>query len=290
MTENVRGFTEQDLPVLVKLLNVTYRDDFEFVPYTEEKLRTRLTEGKLKILIAEDHGEIAGSVAYNDGFWGEEIEWLVVQDAANRRVIEDLLVGEAEKFVKKGKIAAGASAEDPRIAEWIERGYKPERGMYRLTVKLSEKMPLPHAPEGIVFSSLRPDEEREFVEIVKSGFGWERVRMGDINQWKTDRPPFDETWIHVAEAKGKIVSVVVARPDTEYNEFFKAKRAHLGPATTLPEYRRKDLATILTLRAMNMLFEKGYDSAALGADEQNTASLTLLNKLGFEIKHHWKIM
>jgi ribosomal protein S18 acetylase RimI-like enzyme len=290
MTIGIRGFTEHDFPILVKLLNEAYKDDFEFIPYTEEKLRTWLAEGKLKILMAEENGKIMGTAAYNDGFWGEEIEWLAIQNVPNSRALEDLLVNEAEKYVKKGKAIVGAPAASPKIAEWTERGYKPENGMHRMTAKLERKLPLPPVPEGIIVRSLKPHEEEEFVETVKTGFGWERVRMGNISFWKTENPPFDEDWIHVAEADGRIVSVVVARPDTNYNDFFNANRAHLGPATTLPEHRRRNLATILTVGAMNSLFEKGYDSAVLGAAEQNTASITLLKKLGFEIKHHWKIM
>jgi ribosomal protein S18 acetylase RimI-like enzyme len=290
MTKRIRDFTEHDYPILIKLLNEAYRDDFEFIPYTEEKLRMWLKEGKLKVLMAEENGKVAGTAAYNDGFWGEEIEWLTVQDAPNRRALEDLLVSEAEKCVKKGKAMMGASAGSPKIAEWIERGYRPENGMYRMTAKLDREVPLPPVPEGISLRSLQPHKEGEFVKTVNAGFGWERVRMGNIQFWKTQNPPFDETWIHVAEANDRIVSVVVARPDTGYNTFFKANRAHLGPATTLPEHRRKNLATILTVRAMNFLFEKGFNSAALGASEQNTASVTLLKKLGFEIRHHWRIL
>jgi hypothetical protein len=41
---------------------------------------------------------------------------------------------------------------------------------------------------------------------------------------------------------------------------------------------------------MNSLFEKGMDSAALYTFEQNTPSVVLLQKLGFNTGHHWKFM
>jgi RimJ/RimL family protein N-acetyltransferase len=41
---------------------------------------------------------------------------------------------------------------------------------------------------------------------------------------------------------------------------------------------------------MNFLFEKGMNSAALYTSEQNVASVTLLQKIGFKIGHHWKFM
>ncbi|MEM2119288.1 MAG: GNAT family N-acetyltransferase, partial [Candidatus Bathyarchaeia archaeon] len=163
-------------------------------------------------------------------------------------------------------------------------------GFYRMTANLDAELPLPPVPEGVTVRCLKAGEEEELVKAVNAGFGWERLKMGSIQFWKTENPPFDESWVQVAVADNKIVSAVVARPDTHYNEFFNKRRAHLGPATTLPEYRRKNLATILTIEAMNFLFRKGFTSVALGVAEQNIASFTLLKKIGFEVRHHWKIL
>jgi RimJ/RimL family protein N-acetyltransferase len=41
---------------------------------------------------------------------------------------------------------------------------------------------------------------------------------------------------------------------------------------------------------MNFLFEKGMNSVALYASEQNAASMSLLQRIGFRINHHWKFM
>ena len=94
----------------------------------------------------------------------------------------------------------------------------------------------------------------------------------------------------MAELNNKIVSVVASRLDIEYNEFFGGKRGYIGPATTLSEHRSKHLASVLTCRTMNFLFEKGMNSVALYTSEQNIPSLTLLRKLGFKVGHHWKFM
>lgn len=148
----------------------------------------------------------------------------------------------------------------------------------------------PKIPESILLRSLKPEEENEFVQLVNTGFESERVRLGDIQKWKTENPPFDEEWIHVAESNGKLVSVVVAKPDVGYNRFFNAKRGYLGPAATLHEYRGRDLASALTVRAMNFLFEQGMDSVCLYTLETNMPAITLLRKIGFEIRHSWEFM
>ncbi|MEM3442608.1 MAG: GNAT family N-acetyltransferase, partial [Candidatus Bathyarchaeia archaeon] len=191
---------------------------------------------------------------------------------------------------KGEKIFTSVDAGSPKIQEWMERGYVPEGGMLHMVARLDGVKPLPKVPEGTIIRSLNPNEEAQFVQAVNAGFGWERVEIGTIERWKRESPPFNEKWIHVAEFKNKIVSVVVSKPDTKYNEFFGGKRGYLGPAATLPEFRGQNLASALTQRAMNFLFEKGMNCVALYTAEKNIPSVTLLRKLGFEVGHHWKFM
>ncbi len=289
MTVQIRSFVDKDLPSLVKLLNRTFKNSYQFMPYTEMSLRSWVNESKLRILIAEENGKVLGSIAYNDGHWGEEIEWLTVKDNSNEK-LEEMMIKEIEEYVRKGTIFTLVDAGSPKIDKWIERGYKPEGGMHHMFAKLDAVKPLPKVPENTILRSLKPDEEEEFVRGINAGFGWERLKMGSIERWKTENPPFTEEWIHVAEVDNKIVSVVVAKPDTHYNGFFKGNRGYLGPAATLAEYRSKNLASALTVCAMNYLFEKGMDSVALYTSEQNNPSVTLLQKLGFGIVHQWKFM
>jgi len=286
----IRSFVKEDLPSLVKLLNKTYRESYEFVPYTEEKLCSRIRERELKLLVAEEKSRVEGFVAYNNGHWGEAIDWLCVAESTNRKHVEDVLVHEIEKCVKGDEVFTVVDAGSPKISEWVERGYKLEGGLYHMVARLNGSRLIPHVPEGVVIRSLKPDEEKELVEAVNAGFGHERLKLGVIQEWKSEYPYFSEEWIHVAEFDNKIVSVVVSKPDLKYNEFFGGKRGYLGPAATLTEHRGRSLASALTRRAMNFLFEKGMNSVALHTSEQNIASVSLLKKLGFKIGHHWRFM
>jgi len=67
-------------------------------------------------------------------------------------------------------------------------------------------------------------------------------------------------------------------------------RGYLGPAATLADRRRQNLASALTCQAMNFFFEKGMNSVALHTSEQNVASITPLQGIGFMIGHCWKFM
>jgi hypothetical protein len=74
MVIQIRCFDGKDLPILVKLLNEKYADSYEFVPYTLDGLLSSIKEDNLKVLLAEENGEVLGSAAYHEGHWGEEIE------------------------------------------------------------------------------------------------------------------------------------------------------------------------------------------------------------------------
>jgi ribosomal protein S18 acetylase RimI-like enzyme len=138
--------------------------------------------------------------------------------------------------------------------------------------------------------SLRTDEEEQLIDAVNKGFGWKRLERGDLETWKSEDPPFTEEWIQVAEFGGKIVSVVVPKPDTDSNKYLHLNRGYLGPAATLPEFRGKHLASALTARSMNLLFQKGMESARLGTSEKNVSSIALLHSLGFKVDNVRKIL
>jgi ribosomal protein S18 acetylase RimI-like enzyme len=291
MTAKIRSFKESDLPFLFELLKEPNDDQrLLYMHYCNGNLLSWIQERRLEVLIAEDNGRIIGSTAYQDGHWGEEIEWIVVSKNADKKLVEDMLVKEAEKHVKKGAVFTSVNARSPKIEEWAQRGYYPNGGLYYMLTRLTGLKTIPKIPEGVLLRSLKSEEENEFVQLVNTGFEFERVKLGDIQKWKTESPPFDEEWIHIAESNGKLVSVVVAKPDAGYNKFFNANRGYLGPAATLHEYRGKNLASALAVHAMNSLFEQGMDSACLFTLETNVPSVTLLRKIGFEVGYSWKFM
>lgn len=290
MGVKVRDFTWKDLPALAKLLNETNQGSYEYVPLTENDVRARIQEGKFHTLIAEENGDAVGSVTYNDGFWGEEIRWLAVRKRLDRKIIEDELVSQAEKSVHGETVFTSVDVGSPRTSDWIERGYEPSGGLYQMMAKLHDIQPLPTVPQGVTIRSSRLAEEEEVVETVNSAFGWERLKQGFIEKGKVESPPFDEEWVHVATLQDRILSVVVSWPAIKYNELFGARRGYLGPAATVPEYRSKKLASALTVRAMNFLFEKRMDTVVLHTSEMNIPSVTLLRNIGFEVAHYVKFL
>lgn len=286
----IAAFMHEDATNVVRLLNEEYANSYEFIPYTVEELLKEIEERNLTVLVAKMDSEILGCIALHAGHHGEHIEWLVALKGVHQKVVGDMLVSAAEKQVAGSSLSVRVDADSSKMKFWMERGYQAEDGFYHMVARLDGVRPLPPVPNGTIIRSLKLSEEKVLVETVNIGYGWERLREGFIAEWKAEHPPFDESWVHVAEIDGKIVSAVASRPDTKYNNYFKAKRGYLGPAVTLPEYRGRNLASALTRRAMNFLYEKGMDSVALHTAENNKPSVALLKNLGFEVRYSWKFM
>ena len=291
MTIQISGSTNNHLPTIVRLLNEEYSNSYEFIPFEEERVLSQIRRRRLKILVAEENGKVLGLIATHSHEDSEEdVSWLAASKEHNQIAIENMLVNELEKNVKADTISTSINEENPRITNWINRGYTLQPGFQRMSAKLNSLKPIPRVAEGTKLRSLRPDEEKELVAVTNTGFGWQRLEPGDLETWKYEDPPFSEDWVQVAEVDETIVSAVVAKPDTDCIKYLHLKRGYLGPAATLPEFRNKHLASALTARAMNFLFEKGMDSVRLGTSEENVSSIALLHSLGFQVDIVRKIL
>ena len=278
------------MPFLAELMNEEYEGSPEFIPFDEETFVSEIQRRRIRVLVAEDDESVVGFIGTHADDRGEDVHWLATRKAPEGKVVRDMLVSEAERNAEGDSLMRMIDERNPEIKEWESRGYVLEPGFQRMTVELRGPTRVPEVDEAITLRTLRPGEEAEFVETVNAGFGWERLELGDLERWKAEDPPFDEEWVQVAEAAGKIVSVVVAKPDTDYNKYLHCRMGYLGPATTLPAFRNKHLASALTARAMNLLFEKGMNTVRLGTSEKNVSSIALLRSLGFRVENVRKIL
>ena len=286
MTIQISELANKHLPIVARLLNEEYRRSYEFILFNEERILSEIRKRSLKVLVARENHKVLGVIGthtHAEERLEEHISWLAAREGHNQRTIENILVNEIEKNAKGNIVSTMVDEGSPRIDDWINRGYVLYPGFQRMSAKLDGLKPIPELAEGIRLRSLRPDEEEKLVAVVNAGFGWQRLELGVLETWKSEDPPFSEDWVQVAEIGERIVSAVVAKPDTDYVKYLHFKRGHLGPAATLPEFRNKHLASALTAKAMSFLFEKGMDSVRLGTSEQNISSITLLRNLGFQV-------
>jgi ribosomal protein S18 acetylase RimI-like enzyme len=287
----VLEFATEHLPTVVRLLNDVYRRSYEFVPFDEERVLSQIRRRGIRILMAEENGSVLGLIGTHPEERSEEhISWLAVREGSDRKTVENRLVDAVERKAEGGTLITTVDEGSSRINDWINRGYDLNPGWLRMSAKLDRLKPIPKIAEDIKLRSLRVGEEGKLVEAINTGFGWRRLELGGVESWKSEDPPFSEDWVQVAETGERIVSAVVARPDTDYNKYLHLKRGYLGPATTLPEFRNKHLASALTAQAMTFLFEKGMNSVRLGTSEENISSIILLRTLGFQVDMVRKIM
>jgi ribosomal protein S18 acetylase RimI-like enzyme len=290
MTVKISSLDRKHLPFVAELMNEEYGGSLEFIPFDEERILSEIQRRHITVLVAKDDERVVGFIGTHADDRGEDIHWLATRKGPEGKAVRDMLVNEAERNAKGDSIMRMIDEGSPEIKEWESRGYVLEPGFQRMTAELRGPTRVLEVDEGIRLRTLRPGEEAAFVETVNAGFGWERLELGDFEKWKAEDPPFDEEWVQVAEAAGKIVSVVVAKPDTDYNKYLHCRMGYLGPATTLPDFRNKHLASALTARAMNLLFEKGMNMVRLGTSEKNVSSIALLRSLGFHVENVRKIL
>lgn len=291
MKIQILSFNRTYLPSIADLLNEEYKDTYEFFPFDSERILSQKTKRDLELFVAKEGKKILGILAKRLEERGEEnILWLAAHAGPERKSVEDKLVSEFEERAKGNVVSTAIDEKSPRISEWTDRGYTLNPGWLRMSARLSDLKPIPAVAKDIRLRSLTLGEEEKLVGAMNAGFGWQRLEKGILAKWKSEDTPFDERWVQVAEFKDRIVSAVVARPDTEYNKYLQIQRGYLGPASTLSEFRNRHLASALTIRAMNFLFEKGMKSARLGTSEQNLSSIALLKTLGFQVDVVRKIL
>jgi len=291
MAPKIAEFTDEDLPSIVELLNEEYRNSNEFIPFDKERVLSQIRRRHLAILVVKEKSKVLGIIATHLHENSEkDISWLAAIRGPKQETIESTLITEIEKDPTVKTIVTSIDEKNPKINNWIKRGYELQPGFQRMSAKLNDTIPIPKIATDVILRSLRNDEEKEFIEAVNAGFGWQRLELGDLAIWKSEDPPFDENWVQLAEIGGKIASTVVAKPDTDAIKYMHLKRGYLGPAATLPEFRNRHLASALTARSMNFLLEKGMNSVRLGTAEQNVSSNALLRSLGFRVENVRKTM
>ena len=291
MTIQILELADRHLKSLAELLNNEYQGSFEFIPFDAERIRYQIRRRNMSVLAAEANGDAVGLIGTHLEEHDEvDISWLAAREGSDRRSIENLLVETVERKAKGESVSTGVEEGSPRIKDWIERGYSLNPGWLRMSAKLDHLKEIPRVAEDTKLRSLRLSEAEKLVEVMNTGFGWRRLELGALEGWRSEDPPFTEDWVRVAEVGGRIVSAVVARPDTEYNKYLNLRRGALGPAATLPGFRSRHLASALTAQAMNLLSEKGMDSVRLGTSELNIPSQTLLRGLGFRVNNVRKIL
>jgi GNAT superfamily N-acetyltransferase len=287
----LRPYQEADLPKLVDLWNEACLGSYEFILYTQDKLRAELG-GASFILLAVDEGSgIQGLALLRREWYGEEIKLCARPRPQQQKKIQEQLLSAIELQSQTDKVIIIVDAENEGRIEFLTaKGYEPGAGLYHMIAELDRRRSIPPLPPSYLLHSLRPNEEEALIHVVNAAYQGERLEPGVLARWKAEDPLFSEEWVQVAEYEGQLVATVVARSDREFNLHYRAKRGYLGPTATLPAHRGKGLSKALTARAVNLLREQGMQAVCLHTWDGNAAALSVARSLGFRAAHQWKFL
>lgn len=286
----IRPYRETDIPEITGLVNDVLRGSHEFIPRAEEEMRERLA-GASCVLLARDEEEHIAGLAYLRQDWYGETLTLSILPGCNQDEIAGLLLPIIEPQNKTGTVSTGADPGDQAtLALFNSRGYTRESSLCQLIARLDYPRALPQVGAGYIVRSLRPDEEDELVRLANAAYQGERLRPGILARWKEGDPAFDADMVQVAEYDGQLVALVAARSDGAFNRHYHAKRGYLGPAGTLPAHQGNNLSKALTARAMNVLRERGMQTACLHTWDRNSPAVAVAISLGFRVEHEFLIL
>lgn len=271
-----------DISQAVGLLNERYRGSHEFVEYSKDSLASYLGAEGAQVFVLRDKG-VKGIATLVRSGWGNKIDLFAVKPGILSRRHHNSLLRAVERAASADRLYTLLEEGDPSIDQWKACGYGEDGGWLQLIAKLRDELPLPAIKCPAMLRTMRQSDLEGIVSLANSSFGFERLSMGCLDSWKKEAPEFGADWVFVAECAGVPVSMLVSKPDTEYNRCFGGKRGYLGPAATLPEYRSKGLATALTVMAMNSLRGKGMSEVSLYTSVHNAPSIRLLKNLGFKL-------
>ncbi len=287
---NLRQYRDSDVPELTDLVNEAQQGSIEFIPRTERDVQERLAGASCVLLAVDEEDSIAG-FAYLRQDWYAETVTLSVRPGHSQDEIADLLLPIIEPQNKTGVVSTSIEPQNQsRLTLFTSRGYSRESSLYRLIAPLDRPLALPQVAAGYVVRSLRPDEEEAFIRLANAAYQGERLRPGILTRWKEGDPAFDTDLIQVAEYEGELVALVVAKSDLMYNKHYNASRGYLGPAGTLPTHRGNNLSKALTARAMNLLRERGLETACLHTWDKNPSAMAVATSLGFRVDYELIIL
>ena len=234
-------------------------------------------------VVAEEDGELAAYAAFirNDyvdvyvspahrdlGLGAKLLDW------AERRAVERAGAGAV-----LGQVVNSTNDGARRLLE--DRGYRPVRTYWRMSMPLDERPPPPAWPEGVLVRTF--DQERDtraVFALVQDAFADnERHTAESFEEWQAfmiDREAFEPGLWFIAESKGEIVGCVLC-PNYEDEGWVRQ-------LAVSRDWRRRGLGTALLRQAMSEFSRRGRREIGLVVDSWNrTGAKDLYERAGMTV-------
>jgi GNAT superfamily N-acetyltransferase len=298
---------ERDFPAVAELIcTANLHDGADWLPGAdalrhdwEHAVGLDLAED---VLVAELDGTLIGYVEQSWRIRGAKVMHQLqpmVRPEHRHRGLGRALLAWAEQRVARG-LAAGtlgpaelphllcgwADLEIPEVAPFAEAaGYRVEGYGVMMTRPLADAVPETALPAGLEVRPVRPEDHRRIWEADTEAFQDHRdptVRTESDYQFWFSQPDLDTSIWQVAWDGEEVAGSVMNFIFVEENERLGIRRGWLEHISVRRPWRKRGLATALTLRSLAMLRDLGLEEAALGADAKNlTGAVRLYEELGF---------
>ena len=219
--------------------------------------------------IRNDYVDVYVSPAHRDlGLGAKLLDW------AERRAVERAGAGAV-----LGQVVTSTNDGARRLLE--DRGYRPVRTYWRMSMPLDERPPPPAWPEGVLVRTF--DQERDtraVFALVQDAFADnERHTAESFEEWQAfmiDREAFEPGLWFIAESQGEIVGCVLC-PDY-------ADEGWVRQLAVSRDWRRRGLGTALLRQAMSEFSRRGRRELGLVVDSWNrTGAKGLYERAGMTV-------
>jgi mycothiol synthase len=306
----LRAYRPGDEPALSELMNRSMEADG--VPWRTDAAELRSWYSKANdrfdpvrdVSLAELDGKL---VAFSDAEWVDTTDGLrefrtgaTVDPQWRRRGIGAWLQHGLEAHARSLWETYRTGDRQPMLGAWamekeeakialLERfGFQPVRYFFDMLRPSLDQIDEPVLREGLEFRPLTEAQLKQFwdadIEAFRDHWGGFDDSDENYERWLND-PKFDRSLIVVAWDGDEIAGGVDNHINEVENRAFKRKRGWLRSVFVRRQWRRQGVGRAVVLRSLQLLRDRGMDSAGLGVDADNpTGALGLYTGTGFEIE------
>ncbi len=294
----------RDYPGITAAMNAEFRaDGIQWAPSVAQIRNDYEHRAEFDVtrdaIVAEADGRIVafGSAhrTIRDGSTHFRLDWAVDPDWRHRG-IETAILSWLEARARD-RLAEEPGVGEPNLTSWVEdtqtgalavlaaTGFRQVRFGFMMLRDLREPIPDVALPPGLEIRPVEEAQHRAIFDAENEAFRdhWNHREQDESDFVRTySEPDLDTSLWRVAWDGDEVAAVVQNYIFPEENAALGVSRGWLEHISTRRPWRRRGLASALTIASFHAFRERGIEEAALGVDSQNpNGALGLYERLGF---------